>query len=74
MVQWARRVSWHGGGGSRNPGVWSENPNTWTLLLLVALCTLGTVLEVEEAMNLLIDWVPVPRGVNTQNVFVVSVI
>lgn len=68
MVQWARRVSWHGGGGSRNPGVWSENPHTWTLLLVV------TVLEVEEAMSLLIDWVPVPRGVNTQNVFVVSVI
>lgn len=68
MVHWPRRVSWHGGGGSRNPGVWSENPHTWTLLLVV------TVLEVEEAMSLLIDWVPVPRGVNTQNIFVVSVI
>lgn len=62
------RVSWHEGGRSRNPGVWSESPHTWTLLLAEMLWrvgTLGIILEVEEDMNLLIGWFPVPRRQQT---------
>lgn len=70
-----RRVSRPERGRSRNPGVWSGNLHTWTLLVAVALWRVGTsgiFLEVEEAMNLLIDCVPVPRREQTLKMYLLD--
>lgn len=70
-----RRVSLPERGRSRNPGVWPGNLHTWTLLVAVVLWRVGTLrifLEVEEAMNLLIDWVPVPRREQTLKTYLLD--
>lgn len=75
---------WFGGPGrvsrlervrSRNPRVWSGNLHTWTLLVAVALWRVGTsgiFWEAEEAVNLLIDWVPVPRREQTLKTYLLD--
>lgn len=60
---------------SRNSGVWSGNLHTWTLLVAVVLWRVGTsgiFWKVEEAVNLLIDWVPVPRWEQTLKMYLLD--